>query len=88
MSPEAAKLAYRAIIDYLGGNMKKYKELVNKAMAIYKQSFMCECGEVLIEGILKRGKIEIDIMLCTHCGQVYLNGEKFRKCNVRRVNKC
>lgn len=87
MSPDEIKLLYRAIINFIAGDMKKYKELINKTKGLDKKYYFCECGEALILGTLKRGKVEIDIMLCTNCGQIYLNGEKFRKCNVRRFNK-
>lgn len=89
MSPEVAKYCKRAIIDYLAGNMDEFTRLVSIAMEIYKQQEnVCECGTMLIEGKMKHGKEKCSIKLCTVCGQVYRNGEKFRKCNVRRVNKC
>lgn len=36
MSPEVAKLAKRAIIDYMAGNLGEFQRLVSKAIELHK----------------------------------------------------
>lgn len=37
MSPEVAKYAYRAVIDYMAGNFGEYERLANKAIEFNKK---------------------------------------------------
>lgn len=85
MSPEVAKYCKRAIIDYLAGNMDEFRRLTSIAMAMNKQVYTCECGEVLIEGDLRHGKDKDKILLCTRCGQVYKEGEKLMRIRGKRL---
>ena len=82
MTPEVAKLAYRAVIDYLGGNAEEYKRLTRLAMQ-HNEEMTCEyCGGVQLpcrvgqKGSWKHGYI------CMDCGQVTVNGTFYRNCNV------
>ncbi|WDU84222.1 hypothetical protein [Caloramator sp. Dgby_cultured_2] len=87
MSPEVVKLAYRCIINYMGGDIGKFNELVAKAMEIYKsEGNICECGSKLINATYRHGKEKCSVKLCTNCGQVFKDGEKLMK--IRRVKVC
>lgn len=68
MSPEVAKLAWRAIIDYLGGDRERYNNLVSEAMRISNIITCPKCRQAMIEG--KNGKTKEKILLCTKCGYI------------------
>lgn len=68
MNQEVAKLAWRAIIDYLGGDIERYNELVNEAMRISNIITCPKCRQAMIEG--KKGKTKEKILLCTKCGYI------------------
>lgn len=79
MTPEVAKLAYRAVIDYLGGNFEEYLRLTKLAMS-HNEEMTCEnCGGVQIpcrvgqKGNMRHGYI------CTDCGQIMANGQIYRQ---------
>ncbi|MCX7905003.1 MAG: hypothetical protein N2486_10910 [Caloramator sp.] len=74
MSPEVAKLAYRAIIDYLGGDIERYNKLINEAMRISNIITCPCCNNAMVEG--KKGKTKEKIMLCTKCGNIKREGEQ------------
>ncbi|WP_027309412.1 hypothetical protein [Caloramator sp. ALD01] len=75
MSPEVARLAYRAIIDYMGGDIKRYNNLINEAMRISNIISCPHCRNAMIEG--RKGKTKEKIMICTHCGYIEkLKGEE------------
>ena len=68
MSPEVVKLAYRCIIDYLGGDIDRYNKLINEAMRISNIISCPHCKNAMIEG--RKGKTKEKIMLCTNCGYI------------------
>lgn len=81
MSPEVAKLAFRAVIDYLDGDINKYLNLTHKAMR-YNGEITCHnCGGVQIpcrvgyKGNWKHGYI------CLGCGQIMIDRKLYRQCH-------
>ncbi len=68
MNPEVARLAYRAIIGYLGGDIERYNNLINEAMRISNIISCPHCKNAMIEG--KKGKTKEKILLCTKCGYI------------------
>lgn len=90
-TPEVAKLAYRAVIDYLGGNFEEYKRLIKIAMK-YNNEMTCEnCGGIQIpcrvgqKGNWKNGYI------CMDCGQLIVENKVYIRCYVpvgRRIIEC
>lgn len=68
MNPEVVKLAYRCIIDYLGGDMNQFNKLINEAMRISNIITCPCCNNAMVEG--KKGKTKEKILLCTKCGYI------------------
>lgn len=79
MTPEVAKLAYRAVIDYLGGNFEEYKRLTRMAMKHNDEMTCNHCGGLQVpckvgtKGNMKKG------YLCTDCGRVIIGGQLYRR---------
>lgn len=64
------QLAARSIVNYLGGDLDKYKRLVEKAMIINGMTTCPECRAAMVFGRMgAKGRMK-DIMLCTTCGYV------------------
>lgn len=75
MTSESINLAYRAIIDYLGGHTEDFKELATKAMVISGKE-VCTCGGEVIACKYGHKKHYNKAKVCTSCGTVYLDGKK------------
>ncbi|MCY6372438.1 hypothetical protein [Clostridium ganghwense] len=75
MSPEVAKLANRAIIDYLAGNKKEFERLVSKAMKLNKRVKLFDC-KYKMNGKWIPAKINWDT------GEIIVDGQVIRRCNV------
>ena len=77
VTDEALKYCMRGIVQYLAGDVDKFRYLVDKAMAIHKAT-SCTCGNAPIR--CKYGGIQAK--LCISCGKVWINGEVVKKCLV------
>jgi transcription elongation factor Elf1 len=67
MSPEVGKLAYRAIINYLGGQKDRYVHLIRKAMLLNGFLTCPHCHSLMVTCRVGL-KIKSDAILCTSCG--------------------
>ena len=77
MTDEALEYCARGIVQYLAGDVDKFREFVDKAMMIHKVT-LCTCGAVPIQC-----KYEgIPAELCTSCGRVWRDGKVIQKCLV------
>lgn len=79
MTDKALEYCARGIVQYLNGNVDKFRYFVDKAMAIHKAT-LCTCGNAPIR--CKYGGIQAE--LCTNCGKLWINGKVVRECLVRR----
>lgn len=75
MTGKALEYCARGIVQYLDGNVNKFKQLVSRAMKIHDDA-LCECGESLVQCRYEGKRAE----LCTGCGKLWINGEMVRKC--------
>lgn len=79
VTDEALKYCMRGIIQYLDGNVDKFRYFVDKAMELYKGT-LCTCGAFMIDCKYDKRSAR----LCTSCGYIWENGKVIRKCIVRR----
>ena len=77
VTDEALKYCIRGIVQYLNGNVDKFRYFVDKAMTIHKAT-LCTCGNATIR--CKYGGIQAE--LCTNCGRIWRNGSVIKKCLV------
>lgn len=82
MTKETLQYCIRGIIQYLDGDIDKFKQYVNKAMKLEKN--LCKCGGETIPCRYDRKRAR----LCMHCGRVFVNKKVVRKClvNSRRAS--
>lgn len=80
MSPQVEKYCLQAVINYLGGDIKKFKEYVNKAMLLNEN---LPCGHELDKEECKYGHKGhyIDAIICLKCGQIIAGGKVIRQVN-------
>jgi hypothetical protein len=79
MTDKALEYCGRGIVQYLNGDMDKFRYYVNKAMAMHRAT-LCTCGEIPIP--CRYGRVPAE--LCTSCGKLWINGEMVRKCLIGR----
>ena len=79
MTNQALEYCARGIVQYLAGDVDKFKYFVNKAMELYKGT-LCTCGAFMIDCEYDKRPAK----LCTSCGKVWINREVVKKCIVRR----
>lgn len=78
MTQEVLKYCGRGIVQYLDGDVDKFRCFVNKAMAIYRDT-LCKCGNVRVR--CRYGGTPAK--LCTSCGRIWRDGNVIYKCLVR-----
>lgn len=76
MTKETLQYCIRGIIQYLDGDIDKFKQYVNKAMKLEKN--LCKCGGKTIPCRYDRKRAR----LCTYCGRVWEGNKVIKKCLV------
>lgn len=88
MNPELVQYCGQAIINYLGGNIKRFNRLKEQAMGIYlvetNKNFCSQCGELMVRAKIKNKHYSENVYICTSCGLVH--GK--RVANVRGYRAC
>lgn len=79
MSPAVEKLAFRAVINYMAGNMEDFRKLLKMAMDIREKSLCNECGELLISCKFGHKGHMQEAILCTKCGKIHIGNNQVRK---------
>lgn len=74
MSPEVAKLAYRCIINCLGGRKEEFERLVHLAMQLNGELTCKHCGGLLVSCRYGSKKNKKSGYFCTTCGQIESEG--------------
>lgn len=88
MGLTVAKYCSQAIISYLGGDIKRFNSLKNKAMELYlietNKKLCSKCGHIMVRAKIKNKYYFEDIYLCTSCGLAH--GKRIE--NIRRYKAC